>query len=64
MYKKNNFFSFLGLISLFNLFISIISKGILDYSHEFGSELQIQAGALSSINGIIPFSYEKLIYVI
>ena len=60
MYKKNNFFSFLGLISLFNLFISIISKGILDYSHEFGSELQIQAGALSSINGIIPFSYEKL----
>ena len=60
MYKKNNFFSFLGLILLFNLFISIISKGILDYSHEFGSELQIQAGALSSINGIIPFSYEKL----
>ena len=60
MYKKNNFFSFLGLILLFNSFISIISKGILDYSHEFGSELQIQAGALSSINGIIPFSYEKL----
>ena len=60
MYKKNNFFSFLGLILLFNSFISIFSKGILDYSHEFGSELQIQAGALSSINGIIPFSYEKL----
>ncbi len=60
MYKKNNFFSFLGLILLFNSFISIISKGILDYSHEFGSELQIQAGALSSINGIIPFSYDKL----
>ena len=60
MYKKNNFFSFLGLILLFNSFIFIISKGILDYSHEFGSELQIQAGALSSINGIIPFSYDKL----
>ena len=60
MYKKNNFFSFLGLILLFNSFISIFSKGILDYSHEFGSELQIQAGALSSINGIIPFSYDKL----
>ena len=60
MYKKNNFFSFLGLILLFNSFISIFSKGILDYSHEFGSELQMQAGAVSSINGIIPFSYEKL----
>ena len=60
MYKKNNFFSFLGLILLFNSFISIISKGILDYSHDINSELHIQAGALSSINGIIPFSYEKL----
>ena len=61
MYLKNYFlFSFLKFILLLNLFISTISKGILDYSHELDSELQIQAGALSSINGIIPFSYEKL----
>ncbi len=43
-----------------NLFVSIYSKGILDYSHNKNSELEIQAGAISSINGIIPFSYEKL----
>ena len=60
MYLKNKLYSLFGFILSFNLFISTISKGILDYSHEFGSELQIQAGALSSINGIIPFSYEKL----
>ena len=60
MYLKNKLNSLFGFILLFNLFISTISKGILDYSHEFGSELQIHAGALSSINGIIPFSYEKL----
>ena len=60
MYLKNKLYSLFGFILSFNLFISTISKGILDYSHEFGSELQIHAGALSSINGIIPFSYEKL----
>ena len=58
-YKK--YFSFyFNLIIVLNIFKSIISKGILDYSHDINSELQIQAGALSSINGIIPFSYEKL----
>ena len=45
---------------IFNLFIIIQSKGILDYSHDLNTELQIQAGALSSIDDIIPFSYEKL----
>ena len=60
MYLKYKLYSLFGFILSFNLFISTLSKGILDYSHEFGSELQIQAGALSSINGIIPFSYEKL----
>ena len=45
---------------LYNLFFIIESKGLLDYSHDLNSELQIQAGALSSIDGIIPFSYSKL----
>ena len=60
MILKNYCNSFLNFILLFNLFISIITKGILDYSHEIGAELQIQAGALSSLNGIIPFSFDKL----
>ena len=42
------------------LLIYINSKGILDYSHDLDSELDIQVGALSSINAIVPFSYEKL----
>ena len=54
--KKINFFVF-EIIILLNL---INTKGILDYSHDIGTELQIQAGSLSSINGVIPFSYEKL----
>ena len=57
---KENFISYFKLLILLNIFNSIISKGILDYSHDINSDLQIQAGALSSINGIIPFSYEKL----
>ena len=44
----------------YNLFISIKSKGLLDYSHDLNSELQIQAGALSSLDEVIPFSYAKL----
>ena len=59
MYFKDFIFYF-KLSILFNIFNSILSKGILDYSHDINSELQIQAGALSSIKGIIPFSYEKL----
>ena len=57
---KEYFVFYFNLLILLNIFNSIISKGILDYSHDINSELQIQAGALSSINGIIPFSYEKL----
>ena len=60
MFIKNNFHSFLKLFLIQIIFIPIFSSGILDYSHDIDSELQIQAGALSSINGIIPFSYEKL----
>ena len=60
MNLKNDLYSFINIILFFDLLISIISKGILDYSHEIGSELQIQAGALSSINGIIPFSFARL----
>ena len=55
-----DFIFYFKLSILINIFNSILSKGILDYSHDINSELQIQAGALSSINGIIPFSYEKL----
>ena len=60
MYIKKCFLFFFRINILFDLFILINSKGILDYSHDIHSELEIQAGALSSINGIIPFSYEKL----
>ena len=45
---------------LYNLINIIQSKGLLDYTHDLDSELQIQAGALSSIDGVIPFSYENL----
>jgi len=60
MYLKKCSIPFSKLFLILNLFVSITSKGILDYSHDINSELHIQAGALSSINGIIPFSYEKL----
>ena len=60
MNKKKIYSFFLQFILILLLFISINTKGILDYSHDIDSELQIQSGALSSINGIIPFSYEKL----
>ena len=56
--KPINFPFFIYLI--FNLFLIIQAKGILDYSHDFNSELQIQAGALSSLDSVIPFSYAKL----
>ena len=55
---------FLNHIFQITIFLFIIiqsqSRGILDYSHDKNSKLQIQAGALSSINNIIPFSYKKL----
>ena len=43
-----------------NIFKSIINSGFFDYSHDFGSELKIQVGSISSNNGIISYSYEKL----
>ena len=55
-----NIYFIYHLCLLYNIFIIIQSKGILDYSHDSNSELQIQAGALSSIDNIIPFSYSKL----
>ena len=48
------------LFLIINVFNFILNKGLLDYSHELGSELKIQIGSISSLNGIIPFSYEKL----
>ena len=59
MIFKRKFFVF-DLFALINIFKFIINKGLLDYSHELGSELKIQVGSISSLNGIIPFSYEKL----
>ena len=55
------FLNYIFQITIFLFFITKSqSRGILDYSHEINSKLQIQAGALSSINHIIPFSYKKL----
>ena len=59
MNLKNYFYIFQSFL-FFKVLVSIYSKGILDYSHEIGSELEIQAGLLSSINGIVPYSYEKI----
>ena len=57
----HNFLNFaINIYLLHNLLQIIQSKGLLDYSHDLNSELEIQAGALSSIDGIIPFSYAKL----
>ena len=55
--KDINFFFYIFL--LYNFFV-IIQSGILDYSHDLNSQLQIQVGSLSSLNNIIPFSYAKL----
>ena len=56
---KNKFFCFEFYVFI-NLLKFIIDKSLLDYSHDLGSELKIQVGSISSLNGIIPFSYEKL----
>ena len=56
-----NYLNFLfHIFLLYNLFLLIQASGILDYSHDLNSELQIQAGALSSLDNVIPFSYAKL----
>ena len=59
MFYINIYNAFRSLL-LINILNYIINKGLLDYSHELGSELKIQVGSISSLNGIIPFSYEKL----
>ena len=41
-------------------FALIYSNSILDYSHEKGEPLSIQAGSLSSRRGIIPYGYTRL----
>ena len=43
-----------------NLFISIKSAKLFDYSHEEGSQINIQVGSVSSNNYIIPYSYKRL----
>jgi transmembrane 9 superfamily protein 2/4 len=59
MIFKSKYFVFeIYLLIIILEFIS--NKGLLDFSHELGSELKIQVGSISSLNGIIPFSYEKL----
>ena len=40
--------------------IVLISNSILDYSHDQGEPLSIQAGSLSSRRGIIPYGYTRL----
>jgi hypothetical protein len=54
------FFKIGDIILLLNIIVIVYTKGLLDFSHDKDEELQIQAGALSSINGIIPFSYQSL----
>ena len=41
-------------------FILINTASILDYSHDKGEPLSIQAGSLSSRRGIIPYGYTRL----
>ena len=36
------------------------SSSVIDYSHDQGEPLSIQAGALSSRRGIIPYGYTRL----
>ena len=48
------------LIFLIFIQISLISSSVFDYSHDQGEPLSIQAGALSSRRGIIPYGYTRL----
>ena len=49
-------------ILIFLLFVQIalISTSVIDYSHDQGEPLSIQAGSLSSRRGIIPYGYTRL----
>ena len=54
---KNYFVLFLLASTQINL---ILSNSIIDYSHDKGEPLSIQAGSLSSRRGIIPYGYTRL----
>ena len=54
---KQYFILLLLILGQINL---IVSASILDYSHEKGESLSIQAGSLSSRKGIIPYDYTRL----
>ena len=54
---KQYFILLLLILGQINL---IVSASILDYSHEKGESLSIQAGSLSSRKGIIPYGYTRL----
>ena len=54
---KNYFLLFLLASTQINL---ILSNSIIDYSHDKGEPLSIQAGSLSSRRGIIPYGYTRL----
>ena len=45
---------------LLNFFFLVKSAMLFDYSHEEGSQINIQVGSLSSNNYIIPYSYKRL----
>ena len=45
---------------LINFFFAAKSAMLFDYSHEEGSQINIQVGSLSSDNYIIPYSYRRL----
>ena len=54
---KKYFLLFLLASTQINL---ILSNSIIDYSHDKGEPLSIQAGSLSSRRGIIPYGYTRL----
>ena len=54
---KHYFFFLLLALTQINL---IVSNSIIDYSHDKGEPLSIQAGSLSSRRGIIPYGYTRL----
>ena len=54
---KKYFALFLLALTQINL---ILSNSIIDYSHDKGEPLSIQAGSLSSRRGIIPYGYTRL----
>ena len=54
---KNYFLLILFAFAQINL---ILSASIIDYSHDKGEPLSVQAGSLSSRRGVIPYGYTRL----